>query len=61
VVGGWEFVRPWRGETVCQALSGGDCRRGRCLSDPFGGRLPERALWDRGDFWGSEMARPKGK
>ncbi len=30
VVGGWEFVRPFRGETVCQALSGGDSRRGFC-------------------------------
>ena len=26
VVDGWEFVRPFRGETVRQALSGGDCR-----------------------------------
>ncbi len=45
VVGGLEFVGPF-GE--------------RLFVIPFGERLSEREMWDRGDFWGSEMARPKG-
>ena len=53
--GGWFVVcRPFRGETVGPFGE-------RLVVSPFGERLPKRAMWDRGDFWGSEMARPKGK
>ncbi len=53
---GGRFVgcRPFRGETVGPFGE-------RLLVSPFGERLSERAMWDRGDFWGSEMAGPKGK
>jgi hypothetical protein len=45
------------GERLVRGQSLGD----RLVVGPFGERLPERAMGDRGDFWGSEMARPKGK